>query len=196
MASGKQWISANQAANLALLFEGGLVGIALGLGWLLDTPAFALFQLSGAGVIQGVLATLPLLLLVLCAAALDFRPVERLFRLSQERISRLFRGTPLLTLALVAGIAGLGEEALFRGVIQTLLATHLNALSGVLIAAVLFGLVHSLSLAYAISATLIGIYLGWLLLCFDNLLVPIMTHSLYDFIVLVVLVKRDNDAPC
>lgn len=191
MAPGKQSITGYQAVNLALLFEGGLVGIALGLGWLLDTPAFAQFQLHWTGAIQGVLATLPLLLvLLLCSALLDYPPVKDLFRFSREHITRLFSGASLLDLALVAGVAGLGEEALFRGVIQTVLATHLSPLVGVLIAAVLFGLVHSLSPAYAISATLIGIYLGCLLLSFDNLLVPIITHGLYDFIVLAVLLKR------
>ncbi|WP_296058367.1 CPBP family intramembrane glutamic endopeptidase [uncultured Amphritea sp.] len=190
MASGKQRISSYQVVYLALVFEGGLVGIALGLGWLLDAPAFAQFQLSWTGAIQGVLATLPLLLLVLCAGFLDYRPVKDLFSLSREHITRLFSDASLLDLALVAGVAGLGEEVLFRGVIQTVLATYFGPLAGVLIAAVLFGLVHSLSLAYVIGATLIGIYLGCLLLSFDNLLVPVITHGLYDFIVLVVLLKR------
>lgn len=190
MASGKQRISSYQVVYLALVFEGGLVGIALGLGWLLDAPAFAQFQLSWTGAIQGVLATLPLLLLVLCAGFLDYRPVKDLFSLSREHITRLFSDASLLDLALVAGVAGLGEEVLFRGVIQTVLATYFGPLAGVLIAAVLFGLVHSLSLAYVIGATLIGIYLGCLLLISDNLLVPIITHGLYDFIVLVVLLKR------
>ena len=190
MASGKQRISSYQVVYLALVLEGGLVGIALGLGWLLDAPAFAQFQLSWTGAIQGVLATLPLLLLVLCAGFLDYRPVKDLFSLSREHITRLFSDASLLDLALVAGVAGLGEEVLFRGVIQTVLATYFGPLAGVLIAAVLFGLVHSLSLAYVIGATLIGIYLGCLLLSFDNLLVPAITHGLYDFIVLVVLLKR------
>ena len=190
MASGKQRISSYQVVYLALVFEGGLVGIALGLGWLLDAPAFAQFQLSWTGAIQGVLATLSLLLLVLCAGFLDYRPVEDLFSLSREHITRLFSDASLLDLALVAGVAGLGEEVLFRGVIQTVLATYFGPLAGVLIAAVLFGLVHSLSLAYVIGATLIGIYLGCLLLSFDNLLVPVITHGLYDFIVLVMLLKR------
>ena len=188
MASGKQRINGYQVVYLALVFEGGLVGIALGLGWLLDTPAFAQFQLSWRGVSQGVLATL---LLVLCAGFLEYTPVKDLFRLSRAHIIRLFSDASLLDLALVAGVAGLGEEVLFRGVIQTSLATHFGPLAGVLIAAILFGLVHSLSLAYVISATLIGIYLGCLLLICDNLLVPIITHGLYDFIVLVVLIRRD-----
>ncbi|UTW04931.1 CPBP family intramembrane metalloprotease [Amphritea atlantica] len=191
MASGKQRISGYRMVYLALVFEGGLVGIALGLGWLLDTPAFAQFQLSWRGVSQGVLATLPILLLVLCAGFLEYPPVKDLFRLSRAHIIRLFSDASLLDLALVAGVAGLGEEVLFRGVIQMSLAVHFGPLAGVLIAALLFGLVHSLSLAYVISATLIGIYLGCLLLICDNLLVPIITHGLYDFIVLVVLIRRD-----
>ena len=47
-------------------------------------------------------------------------------------------------------------------------------------------------------AGLIGLYLGWLWMATGNLLVPIVTHTVYDFVVLVYLVKirtPREDAP-
>jgi len=90
-------------------------------------------------------------------------------------------------------LAGLGEEMLFRGVVQQALANWIGSPAGVWIAlgiaAVLFALAHSITVAYAVLAGLIGLYLGGIWLVSDNLLVPITTHALYDFMVLLYLVR-------
>ncbi|MEH6580004.1 MAG: CPBP family intramembrane glutamic endopeptidase [Amphritea sp.] len=187
---GKQTASSAKIIRIALLFEGSLVGVALGLGWLFSYPPFAQFLLSWQGGIRGLLATLPPLLVVLIASQLDYLPIKGLFRLSRERVATLFSGASLLDIALISCMAGIGEEALFRGVIQMALVTELTPLTGIVIASLLFGLVHFISLTYALFATLFGLYLGWLLFSFDNLLVPIVTHTVYDFIVLACLVCR------
>ncbi|GGK54045.1 hypothetical protein GCM10007941_00150 [Amphritea balenae] len=174
-------------------FEGGLVVVALMLGWLLNSPPFVQFQFGWQGVALGLLATLPPLLLLLAAVQLEYRPVQNLFRLSREHVATFFNGASLLDLALIACAAGIGEEALFRGVIQSRLAIEFSPWVGVVIASLLFGLVHFISLTYAIFAALFSLYLGWLLLSFDNLLVPIITHGLYDFIVLAYLVSHRSD---
>jgi len=58
-----------------------------------------------------------------------------------------------------------------------------------LIASVLFGLFHPITPTYAALAAAIGLYLGWLWLACGNLLTPIVTHALYDFLALAYLVK-------
>ena len=82
---------------------------------------------------------------------------------------------------------------LFRGVIQAAVAREIGGPHGIwvglLIAAMLFGLLHSITPTYAFLAGLIGLYLGGLWVACDNLLVPITVHALYDFVVLVYLVK-------
>jgi membrane protease YdiL (CAAX protease family) len=52
-----------------------------------------------------------------------------------------------------------------------------------------FGLAHPISTTYAVLASLIGIYLGFLFVATDNLLVPIVTHAAYDFLALVYLLS-------
>jgi membrane protease YdiL (CAAX protease family) len=58
------------------------------------------------------------------------------------------------------------------------------------VASVLFGLVHAITRAYVVIAALFGAYLGWLWLVTGDLTVPIVVHALYDFLVLVYLMRR------
>ena len=87
---------------------------------------------------------------------------------------------------MIAALAGIGEETLFRGVIQAAVAQHVGGPRGVwlglLVAAVLFGLLHPVTPMYAVLAGAIGLYLGWLWLVGGNLLLPIVTHGVYDFV--------------
>ena len=55
-----------------------------------------------------------------------------------------------------------------------------------------FGLGHHMTSAYAILAGLLGLYLGLLLMVFDNLLVVMLVHGLYDFAALVYLVQKQK----
>ncbi len=77
----------------------------------------------------------------------------------------------------------------FRGVLQDVLAANTSTWVGVLLASVLFGMMHPMTLAYAVLATIMGVYLGWLYLATGDLLTPILTHAAYDFVVLVWLVR-------
>ncbi len=82
-------------------------------------------------------------------------------------------------------------------------------------AAVAFGLAHPLTRLYVVGAAVLGAYLGCCFALTGNLLVPVVTHAAYDFLVLVVLVHcgrgkvvaedaathtdaatRTGDAPC
>jgi hypothetical protein len=92
-------------------------------------------------------------------------------------------------LALISVLAGFGEEMLFRGLLQSLFTQWLGFWFGVLIANLFFGLAHLITPAYAVIATLMGVYLGCLWVGSDNLLTPIVAHAVYDFLALVYVVK-------
>ena len=77
-------------------------------------------------------------------------------------------------LALVAMMAGLGEEILFRGLLQPWI--------GLFASNIVFGVVHSVTPLYAVIAALIGTYLGALQLVTNNLWPPVLAHALYDFV--------------
>ena len=82
---------------------------------------------------------------------------------------------------------------LFRGVVQPAVADWVGGPWGTWVglaaAAILFGLAHQITITYALLAGLIGAYLGGIWLLSHNLLVPIIAHAAYDFIVLVYLVR-------
>jgi uncharacterized protein len=71
---------------------------------------------------------------------------------------------------------------LFRGVVQTLLHQWTGSeWTSLLLAGLLFGLLHAITRTYVVLATLVGVYLGWLWLATGNLLAPITAHAVYDF---------------
>jgi membrane protease YdiL (CAAX protease family) len=79
------------------------------------------------------------------------------------------------------------------------LTTYLPPWVAIALGAILFGLVHWITFSYAVFAAILGAYLGWLFWHFENLLVPMIVHALYDFAALVYLTynvspKAENDA--
>jgi membrane protease YdiL (CAAX protease family) len=168
--------------------------LAIVLAWLLGVPLTAHLQGSVTGLLQGLLATVPLVLGLLL---LDRWPVDGfrfLQELMRESILPLFRDCSLEALLLISLAAGVGEELLFRGVAQLgIEQTSGSTWLAVAVASVLFGLAHPLTKTYALLAVLIGIYLGVLLVLTGNLLVPIVAHAAYDFFALVYLLSRVRD---
>jgi CAAX protease family protein len=161
--------------------------VALAAGALLHVAPFGTLAWTPRGLAAGIAATAPLLLGLRWCLRTRFAPIARLVHTVEERAAPLFTGSSLPTVALVAMLAGLGEEALFRGVVQPALLERLPAWAAVVATAALFGLAHFLSLTYALVATLVGAYLGWLSLATGNLLVPILAHALYDLVALRLL---------
>jgi len=94
-------------------------------------------------------------------------------------IKAIFAQTPVIDICLISLWAGLAEELLFRGVIQ--------AKGGLIVASILFGLLHAVTPAYALLATVIGFYIGLLYHFFQSLLIPIQLHCIYDFAALIYL---------
>ncbi len=170
------------------LLEGGLLVLAVVLGFFFNQPIFDQFNFGWSAWMWGVLGTLPLLAALLWLDSSQVKHLVALRQLVDQIVRTLFTKCTIWDLALISLLAGVGEEALFRGFLQSAMVPSLGPVLAVLIAAVIFGLLHYLSLTYAIYATLMGIYMGWLLLIFDNLLVPTIVHAVYDFAALYFLV--------
>jgi membrane protease YdiL (CAAX protease family) len=168
----------------AVAFEVSLLFVAQIAGWLLGVSPLATLGIRVDMAAFGLLATLPPLALMLLLASAPWEPFQRLMRELDESLLPLFRNSTPLELALIALAAGLGEEALFRGAIQAGLGQLATPVVGLVVASVLFGLVHFITRTYALLAGLIGLYLGILFLVCDNILVPIVVHATYDFVAL------------
>ncbi len=94
-------------------------------------------------------------------------------------IKNLFSNASLLDICLISILAGFAEELLFRGVIQVKL--------GIVGASIIFGLLHFVTPAYCVIATIMGFYLGFLFQYYESLLIPIQLHFIYDMGALVYL---------
>jgi membrane protease YdiL (CAAX protease family) len=181
----------------AAVFEASLAGMALALGWAIDQSPSATIRLTVPAFATGVLAVLPLLGMMLACRRSSWGPVQALSRVLDEIVVPLFRNCNWIELAAISFLAGMGEELLFRGLLQTTMAEWTDeflphspdwAAVGDWIAlitvGVAFGALHALNAAYAVLAALMGIYLGWLFFATGNLAVPILAHGLYDFLAL------------
>lgn len=176
--------------RMAVAFESGLFLLALGLGWLVGTPPLKQVILTWQVVGWSVVAVCPPLLGMWWCTSRRQGPFTELMREMVERVGPLFENWSQFELALISVVAGMGEEALFRGVIQQALAGWLNPWAGLFLAGGLFGLGHFVTPMYALLAGLMGLYLGGLLIGTGNLLVVIVVHALYDFVALNYLIRR------
>jgi membrane protease YdiL (CAAX protease family) len=97
----------------------------------------------------------------------------------------LFGNWSVLQLFTISLVAGISEEAFFRGAIQGSLAHHVGMGIALVMASLLFGACHLITWTYAIIAAFIGAYLGLLWIWTGNLLTPMVAHAVYDFVALV-----------
>jgi membrane protease YdiL (CAAX protease family) len=182
--SDRNWI-----VFLAIGVEGGLIVLAWLLGWLLETSPLAQFAWTREGAVWGVLAAAPMLLGALSVFLWPVGPLRPIKEFSEKVLRPTLAPCSVLDLLGISVLAGLGEEMLFRGVLQASFAKHMNVWLAILLASVLFGVLHAVTRTYAVLATLSGIYLGWLWVYTGNLLAPVITHALYDFLVLLYLLR-------
>lgn len=162
-----------------------LIPVAVGVAGLLSVDIVAAAGLSFAAVFWGVAACAPLVALLHCFLRTQWRPLAE-FRQSQLKffIEIGFALTTRRALVLAA-IAGLSEELLFRGAIQTALSRDYPAALAVILPNIVFGALHARTLLYAVIAGLVGVYLGVCYHLTGSLAAPVITHALYDFVALV-----------
>jgi membrane protease YdiL (CAAX protease family) len=177
-----------------VLSECALVVAAVVTGRLTGTLPFARLRIEPAAAVYGIGATLPMLLLLYWCLRTEWAPVRRLVTLAEDHLGPYLAGASTGGIVLLSFMAGLAEEGLFRGVIQTALDVRLPGWMAVGIGALLFGAAHWLTLSYAVLAGVIGVYLGVVYLLTENLLVPIVAHGLYDVVALSVLARATRRA--
>ncbi len=184
---------------MAVMVEGGLALAALLFAWLLGVSLREQFAPLGApfawAVARGVAATLPMLA-VFWWLVNSKRPMLRQLREQVEWLIReMFPSASVPQFAMIALLAGVGEELLFRGVLQTKLGDWTTPMVGLAITSVLFGLAHALSKLYFAFAIAVGAFLGWLALHYHDLAAPMVAHALYDFVALVYLSRIRKRPP-
>jgi membrane protease YdiL (CAAX protease family) len=175
----------------ACYFEASLILVALFLGWVADIDPFENIYFSETALVWGVIGTMPLFLMFLALEKMQGESVVKIRKLLLNTLGPGLHRYHWTDLFILAAIAGVSEEFLFRGVIQPWMETSWGITAGLIASNIVFGMVHAVTPLYAVLAGLVGIYLG---LSLDyggdrNLLIPIIIHGFYDFLAFVALMR-------
>ena len=127
----------------------------------------------------GAIFPLALFMLLLSEKVEGIPSLGPLRRIIINDIKVMFSEAKLPDLCFISVFAGLAEELLFRGVIQVKL--------GIVGASIIFGLLHFITPAYCVIATIMGFCLGFLFQYYDSLLIPIQLHFIYNLGALIYL---------
>lgn len=178
---------------ITVFVEGGLILLGLILIRFSRFDLWSRFDLSWGASASVFLLCLPMLAMLFFAVRSRWTSLSHLRSEIDEKIMPIFANSRLPDLALMAFLAGVGEELFFRGWLQSVLTSKFDTWVGILIASVIFGLAHYLSSTYAIYAGLTGLYLGIIFQLSGNLYIVMVIHAVYDFIALVYLVGKDKN---
>ncbi len=173
----------------ACLLEAGLGIIAVGAGLVFHRPLWQLVLGPISHALWGALVALPMLAVIILIMRLRMDWLEPIHTFMDACIRPLFGTCHWAELFLISLLAGVGEELLFRGVIQDWLASTLNPLAGLVLASLLFGLVHCVNFPYTVLTGLVGLGLGAMFQWSGSLIMPTTAHVTYDFLALLWFVR-------
>lgn len=157
----------------------GILGFAVFLQSVFPVPAK---QASGSAVLWGLWG----LILGVVTYVLIYQVTARSAFLRKRILSDLAglvavaRKLSYAEIVLIAFIAGVGEELLFRVVLQGHLVDWFNPIIGIVLASVLFGLVHFISPVYVILTTLFGLFFGVVYHLTGSYILVAVWHFMYD----------------
>lgn len=174
----------------AFAFEAGLGLVAVGLGWILGVDPWKLDGSMWRAPALGLAAALPLIGALMATFTSSWQPLVNLRKIVRQMVGRFFGTLSVPGVLLLSLGAGFGEELLFRGFLQDWVAGGLGPAAGLVIAALAFGLLHWITTAYAVYATVLGAYMGLLYLATGNILAPVLCHAAYDAFALLYVARR------
>ena len=183
----------------AVIFEFGLGAVALLIGALVGHEVLAKVPRGVEALgdnawacLWGLLATIPLVLGLL---ALERWPPSWLGDVRdtiQETLGPLLLQAGLSGRISLSLAAGVGEEMLFRGLLQDWVASWMGPIVAVAAGALAFGACHAVSKPYLVLTTIIGVFFGILYVLTGNLVAPIVCHAAYDVVAMQRLLPADE----
>jgi membrane protease YdiL (CAAX protease family) len=182
-------LSRKLSFSTGCLFELALLVFAFVWSWLFHLPALQDFHWSLTTALIGIVAAIPPFVFFLWTLNTSLHVFSRHRQLMGSLLQPLFGNWSVLQLLVISIIAGISEEAFFRGAIQGSLADRVNVILAVVLASALFGAFHLITWTYAIIAAFIGAYLGLLWIWTGDLMTPMITHAVYDFVALVYFLR-------
>jgi len=175
--------------RFAALFEAGLAVVAVLLGGVAGIrPAEVSPDLRSIAI--GVAATVPLIGFYFVATRVPLPALKRVHELLLSTLGRPLSECRWHELALLAALAGVCEELLFRGVLQPWMG-GLGLVAGWVGANLLFGFAHAVTPTYFVLATAIGFYLSAVQAAAGgDLIAAMLAHGLYDWFAFVQVARE------
>jgi membrane protease YdiL (CAAX protease family) len=175
----------------ACYFEASLIVVAALLGWIANINPIEHLYFSEISLFYGIAGTVPLFLMFLAMERMQGQSVLNIRQFLLNTLGPNLSRYHWADLFMLAAIAGISEEVLFRGVIQPWIESAWGITAGLVVSNLIFGLVHSVTPLYAVLAAFVGLYLCLSMDYGDSrsLLTPIIIHSLYDFLAFVALMR-------
>jgi uncharacterized protein len=172
-------MSPTRVLRLGLATQGALVALSWWAARMLDLPPRWGVPLRDALIGLSVAATLAVINHALLTRSPANWLVSGMRAVYHDTILPLFGSLPRPGALALGAAAGIGEEWLFRGVVQPVV--------GIVLASVLFGLAHVggfRMLPFGVWAMCMGFVLGGLAAVTGGLIAPIVAHGVYDMLAL------------
>lgn len=181
-------MSRKQLLQASVLFQGFWLVLAAVLGGLFDVRWWSR-PMSVVGCLLGTALGIGLGFCVIAVAHLRLGVLARLqenFRGVVGALAPLNRGSDLVVLSLLAGLT---EEAFVRGLLLDWLSQGLGVPLSLGLTSLLFGVMHPLSLAYVVYASLLGLVFGGLVLLTGELVPAMLAHAAFDMVAMLCAVR-------
>lgn len=157
------------------------------------------FVLNQEAIVQGILCTLPLWGLAFGLDLIESRvpALQDVSKATQRSVLAILgdqrRPLEAIVVCVALGVvAGIGEEWLFRGVLQTSLGDRIGVGPSLGLTSIVFGALHAVTPLYAALATIASLYFGYLYIGvsssandLNNLAMPMVCHGFYDVLALL-----------
>ncbi|KAL3904435.1 MAG: hypothetical protein SGILL_010069 [Bacillariaceae sp.] len=175
--------------------QSSLIAVAAAIAAFLGTPNYGLgpnIDLSSIAIRDGILWTAPIGVLALLLDKVEEKvpALKDVTKATQASVLGFMGGTfrPIFGFLTAAGLglaAGVGEEMLFRGVMQYELASRVGDGLALGATSIIFGALHAVTPLYALLAGLASLFFGWLYSSTGNLAIAIACHAFYDLVALM-----------
>ena len=176
----KREISLSKAMVLLGLQAIGMIAIG---GWLWsfsgrEKAGFVTFTLPE--VLQGLALGAALIGIALATFRGLPRISETLVRMQADTYAFLGPKLGMPAIVFISLCAGVGEEALFRGGLQTVLGDHVGAPLAILLSSAVFALIHLGKPVITVLLFVVGAIFGGVFWLSGSLLAVMIGHTLYD----------------
>lgn len=177
-------MSNKKAILLAAICTEGIL-LAIWLSWYLLTDQPLKFNFSLKTFFYALTFTIPLILInyfifIKCKS-------DEITNFLNEAIIPLCKSLDLFSALIISILAGVCEELFFRGLLLTFISDYCGIYFAILTSSILFSVLHFIGRlkkykTIVLIYTFIGIYFALIVAITDNILIAILTHTIYDFI--------------